>query len=58
MEKFTKIDKDHLERYTCAICLEIFKEPVVINLCMHVFCKDCILYYFEYYRNKYGKNKS
>lgn len=54
MQKINKIDKDHLEHYTCSICLEIFKEPLVITLCMHIFCKDCVDRYFDYFSKKFS----
>lgn len=34
------------EELTCAICCELFSEPVMLD-CMHHFCKGCIQQYWD-----------
>ncbi|XP_039557693.1 nuclear factor 7, brain-like isoform X1 [Passer montanus] len=34
------------EELTCAICCELFSEPVMLD-CMHHFCRGCILQYWD-----------
>ena len=36
------------DQYTCLICQNIFTNPVKLEKCEHIFCKDCINnYYFN-----------
>lgn len=30
------------ESLICGICLDVFKDPVELDECQHVFCRDCI----------------
>ncbi|NWH67517.1 NF7O factor, partial [Geococcyx californianus] len=39
-------DRSLREELTCAICFELFSEPVMLD-CMHHFCKACIQGYWE-----------
>ncbi|NXT78280.1 A33 protein, partial [Zapornia atra] len=39
-------DRSLREELTCAICCELFSEPVMLD-CMHHFCKACIQAYWE-----------
>ncbi|NXR50102.1 NF7O factor, partial [Hippolais icterina] len=39
-------DRSLREELTCAICCELFSEPVMLD-CMHHFCKGCIQAYWE-----------
>ncbi|NWI32342.1 A33 protein, partial [Sula dactylatra] len=39
-------DRSLREELTCAICCELFSEPVMLD-CMHHFCKACIQGYWE-----------
>ncbi|KAJ7419820.1 zinc-binding protein A33-like protein [Pitangus sulphuratus] len=39
-------DRSLREELTCAICCELFSEPVMLD-CMHHFCKACILGYWD-----------
>ncbi|NWT21374.1 A33 protein, partial [Vireo altiloquus] len=39
-------DRSLREELTCAICCELFSEPVMLD-CMHHFCKGCIQEYWE-----------
>lgn len=55
MEAYSLIDKDSLERYTCAICLEIFSNPYLISHCLHIYCLDCINKFINFYTAKTGK---
>ncbi|XP_032066229.1 E3 ubiquitin-protein ligase TRIM39-like isoform X1 [Thamnophis elegans] len=34
--------QDFLEEATCSICLDFFKDPVLIPRCGHNFCRDCL----------------
>lgn len=34
------------EELTCAICCELFSEPVMLD-CMHHYCRGCILRYWD-----------
>jgi hypothetical protein len=31
-----------LEELTCAICLEVYRNPVVLINCLHTFCEECL----------------
>uniref|UniRef100_A0A8C5UF18 RING-type domain-containing protein n=1 Tax=Malurus cyaneus samueli TaxID=2593467 RepID=A0A8C5UF18_9PASS len=44
----TGLDRDRSlrEELTCAICCELFSEPVMLD-CMHHFCKGCIQEYWD-----------
>lgn len=39
-------DRSLREELTCAICCELFSEPVMLD-CMHHFCKGCIQRYWD-----------
>ncbi|NWH91851.1 NF7B factor, partial [Aegithalos caudatus] len=39
-------DRSLREELTCAICCELFSDPVMLD-CMHHFCKGCIQEYWE-----------
>lgn len=30
------------DSFKCSICLEVFKDPVMIEKCEHIYCRDCI----------------
>lgn len=38
---------DDLDDFKCTICLEIWKEPVFVRGCEHVFCRECIGYWMQ-----------
>lgn len=40
IERF--VDKKLAEDFKCGICLEVFKEPVMILGCDHIYCRGCI----------------
>ncbi|NXX94498.1 A33 protein, partial [Centropus bengalensis] len=42
----TSQERSLREELTCAICFELFSEPVMLD-CMHHFCKSCIQGYWE-----------
>lgn len=52
MESYSVIDKESLEHYTCAICLEIFGNPYLIAHCLHIFCLDCINKFIDYNKGR------
>lgn len=46
--QFRPEDKEKIEDLTCAICMELLKEPMLLNndpvtACQHYFCRRCIL---------------
>lgn len=40
IERFAS--SDNLEDFKCGICLEIFENPIMISICEHVYCRQCI----------------
>jgi hypothetical protein len=44
------MNKILLDDKTCSICLEQFKNKVILN-CKHEYCKDCIIEWATYYKN-------
>ncbi|XP_077779207.1 zinc finger protein RFP-like [Podarcis muralis] len=38
--------KDLFEEATCSICLEYFRDPVIIPECGHNFCRSCLIQYW------------
>lgn len=43
--------KEILEDLKCTICLDIFKNPVLSNPCLHIFCMLCIQHSLKYLRS-------
>ncbi|XP_060126811.1 E3 ubiquitin-protein ligase TRIM7-like [Zootoca vivipara] len=39
--------KDLCEEATCCICLEYFRDPVIIHECGHNFCRSCLIQCWE-----------
>ncbi|XP_032998252.1 E3 ubiquitin-protein ligase TRIM7-like isoform X1 [Lacerta agilis] len=39
--------RDLCEEATCPICLEYFRDPVIIHECGHNFCRSCLIQYWE-----------
>uniref|UniRef100_A0A8C8RC40 E3 ubiquitin-protein ligase RNF135 n=1 Tax=Pelusios castaneus TaxID=367368 RepID=A0A8C8RC40_9SAUR len=37
--------KDLRDEATCSLCLEYFKDPIIITKCSHIFCRACITKY-------------
>ncbi len=40
--RFVDLSQSDSEEYTCSICQDIFRNPVVTNCCLQTFCKQCI----------------
>lgn len=40
IERF--VDQKLVQDFKCGICLEVFKEPVMISVCEHIYCRECI----------------
>jgi len=38
----TFVDEEAAKDFECAICMEVFTDPIQIGSCSHVFCKGCI----------------
>lgn len=36
------VDQKLAEEFKCGICLEVFKEPIMISVCEHIYCRGCI----------------
>lgn len=32
-----------LDSFRCNICLQVLKDPVMINRCEHIYCRECIV---------------
>uniref|UniRef100_A0A670HXG0 Tripartite motif containing 39 n=1 Tax=Podarcis muralis TaxID=64176 RepID=A0A670HXG0_PODMU len=39
--------RDLREGTTCSICLDYFRDPVIIHECGHNFCRTCLIQYWE-----------
>jgi E3 ubiquitin-protein ligase NRDP1 len=40
--RFVRLSEIESEEFTCGICLEIFKKPMVVQCCRQTYCNDCI----------------
>jgi hypothetical protein len=42
LSRFIDLSQSDAEEYTCSICHDIFRNPVVANCCLQTFCEQCI----------------
>ncbi len=42
LSRFVDLSKNDSEEYTCSICHDILRNPVVTNCCFQTFCEQCI----------------
>jgi hypothetical protein len=42
LNRFVDLSQSDAEEYTCRICQDIFRNPVVTNCCLQTFCEQCI----------------
>jgi hypothetical protein len=42
LSRFVDLTQNDAEEYTCSICQDIFRNPVVTNCCLQTFCEQCI----------------
>ena len=47
---FVELDETLAEEYTCGICHDIYKSPVVLSCCGQTYCQDCIEEWLENHR--------
>ena len=40
--RIVDVKPDDLEEFSCGICLNVLKEPMVVQCCRQTYCKDCI----------------
>jgi hypothetical protein len=42
LNRFVGLTSNESEEYTCSICQDILRDPIVTNCCLHTFCKECM----------------
>jgi len=47
LSRFIELSQSDAEEYTCNICQDIFRNPVVTNCCLQTFCELCISEWLE-----------
>jgi E3 ubiquitin-protein ligase NRDP1 len=47
LSRFVELSQSESEEYTCSICRDIFRNPVVTNCCLQTFCEYCIHVWLE-----------
>jgi hypothetical protein len=47
LSRFVDLTQNDAEEYTCIICQDIFRNPIVTNCCLQTFCKQCINEWLE-----------
>jgi hypothetical protein len=47
LSRFVELSQSECEEYTCSICQDIFRNPVVTNCCLQTFCEQCINEWLE-----------
>ncbi len=63
LSRFVDLSQSDAEEYTCSICKDIFRNPVVTNCCLQTFCEQCINDWLEknntcpYDRKELNKNQ-
>lgn len=48
VERFAEKVNDN---YICSICTEVFKDPIMLSFCEHIYCRECIEEWFEKSQN-------
>jgi hypothetical protein len=63
LSRFVDLSKSDSEDYSCSICHDILRHPVVTNCCLQTFCEQCINQWLEtnntcpYDRKKLNKSQ-
>jgi hypothetical protein len=47
LSRFVQISQSEIEEYTCSICHDILRNPIVTNCCLQTFCELCINEWLE-----------
>ncbi len=47
LSRFIDLSEKDAQEYTCSICRDIFRNPIVANCCLQTFCKECIDQWLE-----------
>ncbi len=42
LSRFVELTQRKAEEYTCSICHDVFRNPIVTNCCLQLFCEQCI----------------